>query len=72
MSDFLDIPTPYLIGISTSTWSNICMRKWVELSDDTIAFDLDTGHFMNKSDLPPWPEPLFGILKSSLQEAFTN
>ena len=50
MSDYLDAPTPYLIGISTSTWNSIWMRKWGELSDDTIAFDLDTGHFMNKSD----------------------
>ena len=52
MADFLLNITPYIIGVSTSTWNSIVMQKWNELSDDTIAFYIDTGHFMTRSDLP--------------------
>jgi len=38
--DYLEAPVPYLIGVSSSTWSKIGTIK--EFPDDIIIFDLET------------------------------
>jgi hypothetical protein len=58
MIDYLDTPLPYLIGISSNVWNKIFFSKWNEVSDDTIAFDIDTELLMTKVDLPNPPEPM--------------
>ena len=58
MIDYLDTPIPYLIGLSTTLWNRIFLTKWNEVSDDTVAFDIDTELLMTKIDLPIPPEPI--------------
>ena len=57
MLDYLGTPLPFIIGISSTIWNKIFMTKWNEVSDDTIAFDIDTELLMTKIDLPSPPEP---------------
>lgn len=57
MIDYLDTPLPYLIGISSTIWNKIFITKWNEVSDDTIALDIDTELLMTKVDIPNPPEP---------------
>ena len=52
MIDFLGAPMPFMIGISSSIWNKIFMTKWNEVSDDTVAFDIDNELLMTKIDLP--------------------
>ena len=55
--DMLDAPVPFLIGVSTETWDQICTIK--EFPDDIIIFDLETQErkFIPKLDLPELPRP---------------
>ena len=68
MIDYLDSPVPYIIGINESIWNKIFMRKWNEVSDDTIAFVIDTALIMSKIDIPNGPEPMTSILLQTLTE----
>lgn len=70
MVDYLDMPLPFVIGISTKVWNQIFMSKWNEVSDDTIAFDLDTELLMTKLDIPSPPEPITSILQHTLNDLF--
>lgn len=70
MIDFLDIPMPYLIGISSNIWNKIFMNKWHELSDDTVAFDLDTEDLMPKLEIIDKPEPMTTILHETLNDLY--
>jgi hypothetical protein len=62
MIDYLDSPVPYIIGVSEKIWNKISMTKWNEISDDTVAFHIDTGLLMTKIDMPEGPEPHTSIL----------
>ena len=66
MTDYLDCLVPYVIGIEENLWNKIFMRKWNEVSDDTVAFTIDTALLMSKIDLPNNPEPMTSILLQSL------
>lgn len=66
MIDYLDTPLPYIIGISEELWNKIFMKKWNEVSDDTVAFYIDTALIMTKYDLPMPPEPITRILLQKL------
>lgn len=68
MVDYLDSPVPYIIGLSEAIWNRISMSKWNELSDDTVAFHIDTGLLMTKMDMPPSPEPHSTILTETLND----
>lgn len=62
MIDYLDTPMPYIIGVSESLWNKIFLTKWNEVSDDTIAFYIDTSLLMSKIDLPADPQPFTNVL----------
>ena len=66
MTDYLDCLVPYVIGIEESLWNKIVMKKWNEVSDDTVAFTIDTALLISKIDLPNNPEPMTSILLQSL------
>ena len=53
----LDAPIPFLIGVSSDTWDQICTVK--EFPEDIIIFDLETQErkFIPKLDLPELPRP---------------
>lgn len=70
MIDYLDVPMPYIIGISSNIWNKIFMNKWHELSDDTVAFDLDTEDFMPKLEIIERPEPMTTILIETLNDLY--
>lgn len=56
--DYLDSPVPYIIGINETIWNKIFMKKWNEVSDDTVCFFIETELFTTKVDLPNPPEPM--------------
>lgn len=62
MIDYIDNPAPFIIGIEESLWNKMFMRKWNEVSDDTVCFIIDTALFTTKVDLPNPPEPMNTIL----------
>jgi len=68
MIDYLDSPVPYLIGVSETLWNKIFMSKWNEVSDDTVAFYVDTSLIMTKYDLPNNPEPITSIMHQTLSD----
>ncbi|CDW76045.1 UNKNOWN [Stylonychia lemnae] len=68
MIDYIDSPVPYVIGIQESVWNKIFMRKWSEVSDDTVCFVIDTALLTTKVDLPNSPEPMTSILLQTLQD----
>ena len=66
--DMLDAPVPFLIGVSTDTWDQICSIK--EFPDDIIIFDLETQErkFIPKLDLPELPKPYGDDLLAGLKD----
>jgi hypothetical protein len=70
MIDYLDSPMPYIIGISENIWNRIFMSKWSEISEDTVAFYVETSLLMTKLDLPSPPEPITTILTSTLDDIY--
>ena len=62
MIDYIDSPVPYIIGISDQVWNRMFMKKWNEVSDDTVCFVIETSLFTTKVDLPNPPEPMNSIL----------
>ena len=68
MIDYLDTPLPFIIGISESIWNKIFMNKWNQISDDTVAFYVETSLLMTKMDLPAAPEPMTSILTQTLED----
>lgn len=68
MLEYLDAPMPFVIGISSAIWNKIFMSKWNEVSDDTVAFDIDTELLMTKIDLPNQPAPVTAILLQTLTD----
>lgn len=66
MIDYIDSPVPYIIGINESIWNKMFMKKWNEVSDDTVCFIIDTALFTTKVDLPNPPEPMNSILNQTL------
>lgn len=68
MIDYLDSPVPFIIGISENIWNKIFMRKWGEMSDDTVYFVVETELLNSKIDLPSNPEPMTSILSQTMNE----
>lgn len=68
MIDLLDLPTPYVIGISSSLWNKIFTKKWNELYEDTVAFDVDTEFLNTKLDIIDKPEPITSALIQTLKD----
>lgn len=48
------------------------MKKWNEVSDDTVCFVIDTELFTTKVDLPNPPEPMNTIFNQTLQDILTR
>lgn len=72
MIDYLDTPIPYIIGISENIWNKIFMSKWNQISDDTVAFYVETSLLMTKVDLPAAPEPMTSVLTSTLEDIYNR
>ena len=66
--DMLDAPVPFLIGVSSDTWDQICTIK--EFPEDIIIFDLETQErkFIPKLDLPELPRPYGTDLLAGLKD----
>lgn len=72
MIDYIDSPVPYIIGISETIWNKIVMKKWNEVSDDTVCFAIDTALLTTKVDLPSSPEPMTSTLLQTLQDILSR
>ena len=57
LAEYLDAPLPYLVGVSTQTWEQICSIK--EYPEDIIIFDLESQErkLVTKIDVPELPKP---------------
>jgi hypothetical protein len=66
--DYLEAPVPYLIGVSTTIWSQIMYMK--EYGEDIIIFDLETQErkFIPKMDIPELPRPYGDDLLNGLKD----
>jgi len=62
MIDYIDSPVPFIIGIDETIWNKVFMRKWPEVSDDTLYFAIETEFLNAKIDLPSPPEPMTSLL----------
>jgi hypothetical protein len=72
MIDFIDSPVPYIIGLDETVWNKVFMRKWAEISDDTVYYDMETELLNPKIDLPNSPEPMTTMLIQSLNEVISK
>ena len=66
--DMLDAPFPFLIGISTATWEDICTLK--DYPEDIYIFDLESQErrFLSKVDVPELPQPYGDDLLAGLKD----
>ena len=64
----LDAPFPFLIGVSTATWDNICTLK--DFSEEIFIFDLESQErrFISKYELPELPKPQGDDLLAGLKD----
>lgn len=55
--DMLDAPFPFLIGVSTAVWEDICTLK--DYPEDIYIFDLESQErrFISKVEIPELPQP---------------
>lgn len=53
--DMLDAPFPFIIGVSTSTWEDICTLK--DYPEEIYVFDLEAQErrFISKFEIPELP-----------------
>lgn len=53
--DMLDAPFPFLIGVSTAVWEDICTLK--DYPEDIYIFDLESQErrFISKVEIPELP-----------------
>ena len=72
MIDYIDSPVPFIIGVEESVWNKVFMKKWPELSDDTVCFDLETELLNSKIDMPSPPEPMNSMIQSTLTEIISR
>jgi hypothetical protein len=62
MIDYIDSPVPFIIGVEEAVWNKLFMRKWPELQDDVVCFDLETELLNSKVDVPSPPEPMHTMI----------
>lgn len=62
MIDYIDSPVPFIIGVDEAIWNKVWMRKWPELSDDTLYYAVESELLNSKIDLPAAPEPMTSLL----------
>ena len=67
MTEFIEAPVPYIIGVSKKVWSETCLVKVDELASDVIIFDVDNDQARIKEDMPPLPEPCAEMLIKTLK-----
>jgi hypothetical protein len=53
---------PFIIGVEEAVWNKLFMRKWPELQDDVVCFDLETELLNSKVDVPSPPEPMHTMI----------
>ena len=41
MTEFIEAPVPYIIGVSRKIWSECCVTRSEELAADVIVFEMD-------------------------------
>ena len=66
--DMLDAPFPFLIGVSTAMWDEICTLK--DYPEEIIIFDLDSQErrVIPKFELPVLPSPQGEDLLAGLKD----
>lgn len=66
--DMLDAPFPFVIGVSTSTWEDICTLK--DYPEDIYIFDLESQErrFISKVEIPELPYPYGDDLLNGLKD----
>ena len=64
----LDAPFPFMIGVSTATWEDICTLK--DYPEDIYIFDLDSQErrFIPKYEIPELPQPYGDDLLAGLKD----
>ena len=66
--DMLDAPFPFMIGVSTRTWEDICTLK--DYPEEIVIFDLESQErrFISKTEIPELPKPYGEELLAGLKD----
>lgn len=66
--DMLDAPFPFIIGVSTSTWEDICTLK--DFPEELYVFDLESQGRRNiqRFEIPELPQPQGDSLLAGLKD----
>lgn len=75
MTDYIDAPLPYIIGVPREIWKKIKKQRGKGLSwvpPDVSIFDLDKGVFKLKEKVPKFPENITGKIKGTLLEVIAD
>ena len=62
----LDAPFPFLIGVSTATWEEICSLK--DYPEEIFVFDMESQERKFKCDVPDLPQPYGDDLLAGLKD----
>lgn len=57
MTEYLEAPFPYIVGLPRDLWKYIYEKKWDILGEEVVAFDLDNHRTFYKEELPEFPQP---------------
>ena len=57
MTEFIEAPVPYIIGVSRKIWIECCLTRSEELASDVIVFEVDKDYMHVKEAMPPLPQP---------------
>ena len=72
MSDYVDAPMPYIIGVNREIWKKIKEEKSGNFPGDLSIFDIDKGAFKCSETLPDFPPGLMQNCYNNLLEIFNE
>ena len=68
MVDYLDAPTPYIIGVPLDLWKQIKKTKG-RLPSDAVVYHMEKSLFLHKDKMPEIPEKIAKSMMECLETA---
>ena len=72
MTDYIDAPIPYIVGIPRDTWNKIKANKKSTLPPEVAIYDIDERTLNPNGPIPAFPGELAGSIYESLIQVLNN
>eukprot|EP00826_Nyctotherus_ovalis_P066106 TRINITY_DN9749_c0_g1_i2.p1 TRINITY_DN9749_c0_g1~~TRINITY_DN9749_c0_g1_i2.p1 ORF type:complete len:270 (-),score=71.96 TRINITY_DN9749_c0_g1_i2:380-1189(-) len=71
MTDYIDAPVPYIVGISRDIWNSVKNKESV-LAPEIAIYDMDERKLSTNEPLPAFPEELVGSTHELISQILSN